>query len=285
MTSWTSLDDRRILCICCIRRICYIPCNILYTMANNSACEMSCTPKPQKLPGILCVWHNCLAGQQETMFSGTDEEDATRIYNVCGFVWSFRCVFGQVWRGGGGRSFPYASSIDEILVVMSIDLGHFQDMYESRYKFLSELGCEWFTDLANLSKWHKFYFIAKTPDMWAGGTSLLLWDTSELQHYHPWTLWISTGSIPSRRLSLFSGESTINFATCKLAFCLNPLLSQVDCLSGICGLLPFAEPNKPDQFYRLWIALFLHAGLVPDLVYFLISCHYAGASLFPPPTL
>jgi membrane associated rhomboid family serine protease len=39
------------------------------------------------------------------------------------------------------------------------------------------------------------------------------------------------------------------------------LCSQVDCLNDTCGLLPFAEFNEPDQFYRLWIALFMHAGL------------------------
>lgn len=40
------------------------------------------------------------------------------------------------------------------------------------------------------------------------------------------------------------------------------LCSQVDCLNGICGLLPFLDFNEPDQVYRLWIALFLHAGLL-----------------------
>ena len=35
---------------------------------------------------------------------------------------------------------------------------------------------------------------------------------------------------------------------------------QVDCLNDICGLLPFRVFNEPDQVYRLWIALFLHAG-------------------------
>ena len=39
-------------------------------------------------------------------------------------------------------------------------------------------------------------------------------------------------------------------------------LLQVDCLNDICGLLPFREFNQPDQIYRLYIALFLHAGYV-----------------------
>ena len=37
---------------------------------------------------------------------------------------------------------------------------------------------------------------------------------------------------------------------------------QVDCLNDVCGLLEFLKLNEPDQVYRLWIALFLHAGLV-----------------------
>lgn len=73
----------------------------------------------------------------------------------------------------------------------------------------------------------------------------------------------------------------ILFPMCKSPVCATSLSSQVDCLSGICGLLPFTEPNKPDQFYRLWIALFLHAGLVCDLVYPFICCHCAGSSPLP----
>ncbi|XP_035826587.1 inactive rhomboid protein 1 [Aplysia californica] len=40
------------------------------------------------------------------------------------------------------------------------------------------------------------------------------------------------------------------------------LCSQVDCFEEICGMIPFANPEKPDQFYRLWTSLFLHGGLV-----------------------
>ncbi|XP_035694767.1 inactive rhomboid protein 1-like isoform X4 [Branchiostoma floridae] len=40
------------------------------------------------------------------------------------------------------------------------------------------------------------------------------------------------------------------------------LCSQVSCMDRICGLLPFMDPEVPDQFYRLWTSLFLHAGLV-----------------------
>lgn len=35
---------------------------------------------------------------------------------------------------------------------------------------------------------------------------------------------------------------------------------QVHCLDDVCGLLPFLNPDVPDQFYRLWLSLFLHAG-------------------------
>lgn len=40
------------------------------------------------------------------------------------------------------------------------------------------------------------------------------------------------------------------------------LCSQVDCLSAACGLLPFGRKNQPDQVYRLWLSLFLHAGIL-----------------------
>jgi hypothetical protein len=38
------------------------------------------------------------------------------------------------------------------------------------------------------------------------------------------------------------------------------LFLQVSCLSEICGMIPFYNPDKPDQFYRLWTSLFIHAG-------------------------
>ncbi|XP_064423661.1 inactive rhomboid protein 2 [Latimeria chalumnae] len=44
------------------------------------------------------------------------------------------------------------------------------------------------------------------------------------------------------------------------------LCSQVHCLDEVCGLLPFLNPDIPDQFYRLWLSLFLHAGLIHCLV-------------------
>ncbi|KAB0401606.1 hypothetical protein E2I00_007264, partial [Balaenoptera physalus] len=36
--------------------------------------------------------------------------------------------------------------------------------------------------------------------------------------------------------------------------------AQVHCMDDVCGLLPFLNPEVPDQFYRLWLSLFLHAG-------------------------
>ena len=38
--------------------------------------------------------------------------------------------------------------------------------------------------------------------------------------------------------------------------------AQVHCMDDVCGLLPFLNPEVPDQFYRLWLSLFLHAGQV-----------------------
>ncbi|XP_077980039.1 inactive rhomboid protein 1-like isoform X1 [Glandiceps talaboti] len=40
------------------------------------------------------------------------------------------------------------------------------------------------------------------------------------------------------------------------------LCSQVKCMDSMCGLIMFADPEYPDQFYRLWLSLFLHAGLI-----------------------
>ncbi|XP_071965321.1 inactive rhomboid protein 1-like isoform X2 [Antedon mediterranea] len=39
------------------------------------------------------------------------------------------------------------------------------------------------------------------------------------------------------------------------------LCSQVDCLDDVCGLIPFGNKEKPDQIYRLWLSIFLHAGI------------------------
>ncbi|XP_049772143.1 inactive rhomboid protein 1 [Schistocerca cancellata] len=40
------------------------------------------------------------------------------------------------------------------------------------------------------------------------------------------------------------------------------LCSQVSCLDNVCGMIPFYAPEVPDQFYRLWTSLFLHAGVL-----------------------
>uniref|UniRef100_A0A1B6BZ94 Peptidase S54 rhomboid domain-containing protein n=1 Tax=Clastoptera arizonana TaxID=38151 RepID=A0A1B6BZ94_9HEMI len=40
------------------------------------------------------------------------------------------------------------------------------------------------------------------------------------------------------------------------------LCSQVYCLDDVCGMIPFYSPEVPDQFYRLWTSLFLHAGVL-----------------------
>ncbi|XP_029289673.1 inactive rhomboid protein 2-like [Cottoperca gobio] len=44
------------------------------------------------------------------------------------------------------------------------------------------------------------------------------------------------------------------------------LCSQIHCLDDVCGLLPFLNPDVPDQFYRFWLSLFLHAGLLHCMV-------------------
>lgn len=40
------------------------------------------------------------------------------------------------------------------------------------------------------------------------------------------------------------------------------LCSQVSCMQDVCGMFSFINQGSPDQFYRLWTSLFLHAGLV-----------------------
>ncbi|XP_048509287.1 inactive rhomboid protein 1 isoform X2 [Athalia rosae] len=39
------------------------------------------------------------------------------------------------------------------------------------------------------------------------------------------------------------------------------LCSQVECLHDVCGMIPFLHPEWPDQFYRLFTSIFLHAGI------------------------
>ncbi|VDN42722.1 unnamed protein product [Gongylonema pulchrum] len=38
--------------------------------------------------------------------------------------------------------------------------------------------------------------------------------------------------------------------------------SEVSCLNEVCGMLPFLRKNRPNQWYRLFIPLFLHAGIL-----------------------
>lgn len=40
------------------------------------------------------------------------------------------------------------------------------------------------------------------------------------------------------------------------------LCSQVSCMEDVCGMMPFYSRDRPDQFYRLFTAIFLHAGII-----------------------
>ena len=44
------------------------------------------------------------------------------------------------------------------------------------------------------------------------------------------------------------------------------LSHQVSCMNDVCGLLPFRLRDVPDQFYRIWTSLFLHAGIFHLLI-------------------
>lgn len=51
------------------------------------------------------------------------------------------------------------------------------------------------------------------------------------------------------------------------------LCSQVSCMKDVCGLLPFLEEDRPDQFYRAFLSIFLHAGighLVCSLIFYFV---------------
>ncbi|KAB0792456.1 hypothetical protein PPYR_14415 [Photinus pyralis] len=50
------------------------------------------------------------------------------------------------------------------------------------------------------------------------------------------------------------------------------LCSQVSCLDDVCGMVPFYFPEVPDQFYRLWTSLFLHAGILQMLITAVLQC-------------
>jgi len=49
------------------------------------------------------------------------------------------------------------------------------------------------------------------------------------------------------------------------------LCSQVSCMSALCGMVPFANPNVPDQGYRLIISQFIHSGLLDLLLTILLQ--------------
>ena len=51
------------------------------------------------------------------------------------------------------------------------------------------------------------------------------------------------------------------------------LCSQVSCMQDVCGMLPFFNSNTPDQFYRLYTSLFLHAGILHLLITLLVQLY------------
>ena len=51
------------------------------------------------------------------------------------------------------------------------------------------------------------------------------------------------------------------------------LCSQVSCMDDVCGLVPFINEEVPDQWYRVFTSLFLHAGLI-HLAFSLLFYYY-----------
>lgn len=51
---------------------------------------------------------------------------------------------------------------------------------------------------------------------------------------------------------------------CRLQYIDPPLCFhiQVSCLNDVCGMFPFISLDVPDQFYRLFTSLCLHAGIL-----------------------
>lgn len=46
----------------------------------------------------------------------------------------------------------------------------------------------------------------------------------------------------------------------SFTFCI--YMIQVSCLNDVCGMFPFISLDVPDQFYRLFTSLCLHAGIL-----------------------
>ena len=58
------------------------------------------------------------------------------------------------------------------------------------------------------------------------------------------------------------------------------IIFQVSCLDDVCGLLPFRDRDVPDQFYRVWTPLFLHAGYVYLLIFNNITHVYSHLLIY-----
>ena len=72
---------------------------------------------------------------------------------------------------------------------------------------------------------------------------------------------------PVRRMSVCErrGKGVLRVNALKLPVVNFPTIMciyacQVKCLEEVCGMLPFVDPDVPDQFYRLFTSLFIHAG-------------------------
>ncbi|EEB14779.1 rhomboid, putative [Pediculus humanus corporis] len=88
----------------------------------------------------------------------------------------------------------------------------------------------------------------------------------DLDDYRPYfTYWVTTVQVVILFISLF----TYGFGPPGID--LNRRSGLVSCLDDVCGMIPFYVPDHPDQFYRLWTSLFLHAGIVHMAVTLLIQ--------------
>ncbi|KAL8561230.1 hypothetical protein ACOMHN_024486 [Nucella lapillus] len=81
----------------------------------------------------------------------------------------------------------------------------------------------------------------------------------------------SQGQVPQRQVPLLSGKhrSIVIYSLHLIRGRFHSdkyLCSQTVCFQQICGMIPFSKENRPDQVYRLWTSIFLHAGLLHLLV-------------------
>ena len=50
-------------------------------------------------------------------------------------------------------------------------------------------------------------------------------------------------------------------------------------MESMCGMLPFMSKDEPNQMYRLWLSLFLHAGILHLCLSIFFQVSFASPSV------